>query len=101
MAPYGPRLGTPPPEVASCRGGLYGEPGGWKGPTITSAVVLTTVPVAARGCSQSSSAVKSAGVIEYASHWLQRWWKTSCTHPPPCSSAAVTYLSIVASVVPR
>jgi hypothetical protein len=56
----------------------------------TSAVVLTTVPVAARGCSQSSSAVKSAGVIEYASHWLQRWWKTSCTHPPPCSSAAVT-----------
>ena len=33
---------------------------------------------------------KVAGEIEYASQPSQRWWKTSCTHPPPCCSAAVT-----------
>src|SRR5215813_5733622 len=39
-------------------------------------------------------------VIEYASQPLQMWWKVNCTQPPPFCSAAVTYPSMVATVVP-
>src|SRR5262249_50768438 len=42
----------------------YGATGGCTGPPITCAVVCTVVPVAARGCSQSSNAVKSLTVME-------------------------------------
>src|SRR6266540_3051041 len=54
----------------------YGATGGLTGPPISCAVVSTIVPCAARGCSQSSSAWKSAAVTEEASQWSQMWWKT-------------------------
>src|SRR5258707_2220009 len=65
-----------------------------------SVVSTTTVPDVTWVLSQSSSACMFASVIEYASQPLQMWWKVSCTQPPPCCSAAETYPSMVASVVP-
>src|SRR5260221_6422841 len=65
-----------------------------------SVVWTTTVPAVTWVLSQSSSACMFASVIEYASQPLQMWWKVSCTQPPPCCSAAETYPSMVASVVP-
>lgn len=43
----------------------YGEIGGKTEPPITSLTVFTVGPLAARGCSQLSRAVKSAAVMEY------------------------------------
>src|SRR5260221_13656349 len=65
-----------------------------------SVVSTTTVPAVTWVLSQSSSACMFASVIEYASQPLQMWWKVSCTQPPPCCSAAETYPSTDASVVP-
>src|SRR5258706_5241487 len=65
-----------------------------------SVVSTTTVPAVTWVLSQSSSACMFASVIEYASQPLQMWGKVSCTQPPPCCSAAETYPSMVASVVP-
>src|SRR5215203_4722622 len=72
---------------------LIGEGGGGGGggdPPMTSATVLTTVPFAARGWSQSSRAVKLAWVIEFVLQPLQMLWKTRMTQPPPLFSAWVT-----------
>ena len=67
---------------------------------MTSATVLTTVPFAALGWSQSRNAVSCPGVVEYSSQSVsQMWWNTNTTQPPPLVSAWVTYCCIVANVV--
>ena len=77
----------------------YGEIGGKTEPPITSLTVFTVVPLAARGCSQLSRAVKSAAVMEYTLQLLQTWWKINCTQPPPDCSVCVIQLSMVARLV--
>ena len=50
-----------------------------------STIVFTTTPFAPWVWIQSSSSVKFAAVIEYASHPSNRRWNTSWTQPPPLS----------------
>src|SRR5215217_3385443 len=71
-------------------GGAGGGTAAWSGPPITSSTVLTTVPCAARGWSQSRNASTSDGSTQLVSHALHNWWKTIVTQPPPAFSAAVT-----------
>src|SRR5204862_2940119 len=72
---------------------------GCTGPPITSRTVPTTVPVAARGCSQSRKAVRVDGPIAYVPHASQTLWNTKTTQPPPAASAPVTACWRSASVV--
>src|SRR6266508_4557740 len=78
---------------AFCSGWPTGGTGpatpGRSDPPMTSCTVLTAVPCPARCCSQSSRALKLAGVIEYAPPLSLMWWKVSCTQPP-LLSACVT-----------
>ena len=67
-------------------------------PWITAATVLTTVPRAARGGSQSRKAASNSGDVEYVSQALQILWKVSWIHPPPFCSAPVTIACRSASV---
>ena len=76
-----------------------GGGGGVTVPPMTCWVVLTTVPWAERACSQSRNAARFAGVTEYWSQsFAHTWWKTSCSQPPPCCSARVTWASMSARV---
>jgi hypothetical protein len=62
------------------------------GPPITSWTVFTTVPCAARGASQSSSALKSAGrmspLLLQAS---QTRWMRICAQPPYVSAVMMAF----------
>src|SRR6266545_4267579 len=80
-------------------GGTGPDTPGFSDPPMTSFTVLTAVPVPARCCSQSRSALKLAGVIEYESAPppSAMWWKVSWTQPPPLLSAWVTRVSMSAS----
>jgi hypothetical protein len=73
---------------------LMDEVGAWLSFLITCATVLTTVPLAARGCSQSRNALNSGGLIEGAPlsppQLSHKRWKTRITHPPPELSACCT-----------
>src|SRR5215207_4602912 len=85
--PYQPVEQAAPPQAIDVLGACVSF-------LTTCATVLTTVPLPARGRSQSRNAWNSDGLIEGAGssppQLSQMRWKTKLTQPPPLVSACVT-----------
>src|SRR5262249_60044040 len=73
--------------------------GGLTLPPITSLTVLTDVPAAARGASQSRKLASVDGLTAYVPHASQTLCMTKITQPPAACSARVTAPSRLARLV--